>query len=143
MIRKAQIHDISDILRMNDKLNGVGLSTVESMKESLEKNKNELVFVAVHNDKVIGFICGQLYSSICYSNSLQCEMTELFVSEDYRRKGIASMLMKHMELEFSKNNVDEIVLLTGINNYNAQNLYEKRDYLFKRKAYFKIIPMEN
>ena len=137
IIRRAQIHDIPDILQLNDEFNGVGLSTVESMKQSLENNKNEIVFVAVCNEKAVGFICGQLYSSICYSNSMQCEITELFVKENYRNKGIASMLMEQLEHEFIKNNANEIVLVTGINNLKAQKFYEKCGYVHEGNAYFK------
>ena len=139
IIREAQTHDIPDLFKMNNELNGAGWSTVESMKESLQKNENELIFVAVYDHKAIGFICGQLYSSICYANSLQCEITELFVREEYRRKGIAAMLIKHLELEFIKNNVHEIIVKTGKNNFNAQKLYEKCGYIYKRMAYLKEV----
>jgi ribosomal protein S18 acetylase RimI-like enzyme len=136
IIREAQIRDIPDIFRMNNEINDIDCATAESMKKSLETNENELVFVAIHNDKAIGFICGQLYSSICYT-SAQSEITELFVSEEYRRKGIASMLIKNMELEFIKNNAHEIIVITGINNVTAQQLYEKCGYEIKRRAYKK------
>ena len=141
LIRKAQIHDIPDIFKMNNEFNGTGLSTIKSMKESLQNNKNELVFVAIYNQRAIGFICGQLYLSICYADSLQCEITELFVRENYRRKGIAAMLIKHIELEFTKNNVSEIIVKTGKNNSNAQKLYEKCGYSYKRIAYLKEITL--
>ena len=139
IIREAQNHDIPDLLKLNNELNGVGLSTVESMKESLENNKNEIIFVAVCDNEVAGFICGQLYSSICYSNSKEGEITELMIDENYRRKGIATMLINRMELEFTKNNVLEITVKTGIKNFNAQKLYEKCGYEHKRKAYLKNI----
>ena len=139
MIRKAQLHDVPDIFIMNNELNGAGWSTVESMKQSLRKNQNELIFVAVYNDKAIGFICGQLYSSICYAGSYQCEITELFVSKEYRRKGVAAMLVHHLELEFTQNNVCEIIVKTGRNNFNAQKLYEKCGYIYKRMAYLKEV----
>ena len=138
IVRKAQIHDIPDIFRMNNKLNDVNCNTVKAMQESLEKNKNELVLVAIHNDKAIGFICGQLYLSICYSN-LQCEITELYVNENYRRKGIAKMLIKHLEREFTNNNVSEIIVITGIHNLNAQKLYENCGYIYRHMAYLKEV----
>ena len=90
IIKEAQIHDIPALFKLNNELNGVGLSTVESMKESLENNKNEIIFVAVCDNEVVGFICGQLYSS-----------------------------------------------KTGLKNFNAQKLYEKCGYEYKRKAYLK------
>jgi len=136
VIRKAQTQDVPYIHKMNLELNDVDCGTIELMQTSLKKNKSELVFVAVHNEKAVGFICGQLYSSICYS-SLQCEITELFVSEGYRRKGIATKLIKHLELEFIQNNVPEIIVKTGINNLNAQKLYENCGYVYRRMTYLK------
>ena len=134
IIREAQIHDIPALFKLNNELNGVGLSTVESMKESLENNKNEIIVVAVCDNKVVGFICGQLYSSICYANSKEGEITELMIDENYRRKKIATMLINRMEFEFTQNNVLEIAVKTGLNNFNAQKLYEKRGYEYKRKG---------
>jgi len=138
IIRKAQTYDIPSIYKMNNELNDTGCNTIDVMKESLTNNKNEIVFVAVHNDSAVGFICGQLYSSICYTN-LQCEITELFVSKNYRRRGIASMLIKHLEDEFAKNNVSEITVVTGRKNINAQQLYENCGYTYRRMAYLKTI----
>ena len=138
-VRKAQIRDIPDILKMNEKLNGEGQATTETMKNSLKNNKNEIVFAAVCGGRAVGFICGRIYPSICYSESLQCEITELYVDEDYRRKGAATMLIKRVEQEFAENNAHEIVLLTGINNAAAQKFYESRGYAFRRKAYLKNV----
>ena len=128
IVRKAQFHDIPDIMKMNDIMNGVG-SNEDSMKNSLKNNYNEIVLVAVHNEIAVGFICGQLYPSICYANGLQCEVTELFVYEEYRKKGIASKLIAHLEHEFENNNVQEILLQTGKKNITAQRFYEKNGYV--------------
>jgi len=128
IVRKAQFHDIPDIMKMNDIMNGVG-SNEDSMKNSLKNNYNEIVLVAVHNEIAVGFICGQLYPSICYANGLQCEVTELFVYEEYRKKGIASKLIAHLEHEFENNDVQEILLQTGKKNITAQRFYEKNGYV--------------
>ena len=55
-IRKAQIQDIPEIIKMNHILNEVECSTFEYMKESLENNKNEVVLVAFNNGIAVGFI---------------------------------------------------------------------------------------
>ena len=136
IIRKAQEQDIPDILQMNDKFNGVGYSTTEHIANSLKGNPHEIVLVAVHNGKAIGFACGLLKPSICYAKSVPCEVTELFVCEDYRRKGIATKLLKQLENEFDANNTDEIILLTGMKNVNAQSFYVNNGYeLFERVVY--------
>jgi ribosomal protein S18 acetylase RimI-like enzyme len=127
IIRKAQIQDVPDIMKMNDIINEVG-STEELMKYSLGKNQNEIVFVAIQNEVAVGFVCGQLFPSICYGEGVQCEVTELFVYEDYRNQGIATKLITHLEHEFEKSNVQEILLQTGKKNTIAQKFYEKNGY---------------
>ena len=138
IITPLQESDLPEFIKMNNELNDVDCGTLESMKESLANKKNELIYIAKHNDKAIGFICGQIYSSICYT-SKQGEMTELYVKEDYRRMGIATKLIKQMENEFIENGVHEIILITGQKNITAQNLYEKCGYDYKRIAYIKRI----
>ena len=136
IIRKAEIHDIPDILEMNEIINKAGCSTIEHMKASLENNQNEIVFVAVHDDTAIGFICGQLNPSICYADYMLCEVTELFVYEDYRRMGIATKLIKRLEVEFEKYNAQEIFLQAGKKNINAQKFYEDNDYVVRERIVY-------
>ena len=136
VITPLQELDLPEFIEMNNELNDVDCGTLESMKESLANNKNELIYIAKHHDKAVGFICGQIYSSICYT-SKQGEMTELYVKEDYRRMGVATKLVKHMENELIKNGVHEITLITGQKNFKAQSLYEKCGYDYKRIAYIK------
>ena len=126
-VRKAQIQDIPALLEMNEDFNGPG-STAESMADSLTNNKNEVVFVAVHDGKIVGFACGLMYQSICYSDDLQGELTELYVRSGYRRHGAATKLVEHIEREFAKNNVHDIILKTGIGNKAARRFYESRGY---------------
>jgi ribosomal protein S18 acetylase RimI-like enzyme len=135
-IKALHVNDIPDFIEMNNELNDVDCGTVESMTEALQQNKNELIYIAMLDNKAAGFICGQVYSSICYT-SKQGEMTELYVREEYRRLGIATMLVKHLEHELLNNNVHEITIITGVKNIKAQNLYNKYGYSHKRFALIK------
>ena len=138
-IRKAQICDIPDIIKMNTELNDV-VSTEDWITESLQRNDRETVLVAVHGDRPIGFVCGQLYKSICYPNGAQSEISELFVCEEYRGNGIAARLVKALEAEFIKNNASEIILKTGRDNLSARKVYEKCGYEdYGEVVYFKEI----
>ena len=140
IVRKAQIQDITAILGMNCELNGPGATaTIESMTDSLLNNKNEVVFIAIHDDMTIGFACGLLYQSICYADGLQGELTELYVRSKYRRNGVATTLVEHVECEFAKNNVHEITLKTGIKNEQAHRFYENCGYQLRRYVYIKDI----
>ena len=136
IIRKAQLHDIHDLLKMNKILNADGCSTAEHMKASLENNQSEIVFVAIHNGAAIGFVCGQLHPSICYSDGMLCEVSELFVYEEYRRMGIATKLLRHIEIEFKQYNALEIFLQTGKKNINAQNFYENNGYAVRERVVY-------
>jgi len=135
-IRKAELQDIPEIIKMNNIMNGVGLSTFEHMKHSLENTRNEVVLVALHEDTAIGFICGQLHFSICYSDGVLCEISELFVCENYRRMGVATKLIKHLEIEFEKYSATEIFLQTEKKNINAQKFYETNGYAVRERIVY-------
>lgn len=136
IVRKAQMRDIPHLLKMNEMLNETGCSTFEHMKASLENNRNEIVLVALHNDAAIGFVCGQLHFSICYANGVLCEISELFVCEEYRRMGVAAKLIAQLETEFEKHHATEIFLQTGRKNTRAQKFYEKNDYAVRERIVY-------
>jgi len=143
-IRKAQICDIPDLINMNEIVNANTGCTIETMTSALENNKNEIVFVAIYSNTAVGFICGQLLPSICYANGMQCEVTELFVRESYRRKGIAGMLITALEKEFESHNAQEILLQASGRNMVAQRFYEKAGYYdTKRIVYRKKEPIRH
>jgi len=105
---------------------------------SIESNKQEIIIMAEYNNKVVGFCCVQIMKSICYF-TIHAEITELYVQEFYRRKGIATKLMKYIEnFCYNEYGIKDFHLLTGGKNITAQKLYESLDYKFKdRKLYIK------
>ncbi|MCL2407525.1 MAG: GNAT family N-acetyltransferase [Defluviitaleaceae bacterium] len=139
LIRQAELRDIPDLLDMNEIFNGKGLSTAVAMKRDLESNAGEMVFVAECGGMAVGFICGQVFSSICYADAKLCTVMELFVREEYRRYGIASKLMLRLEQEFEEHSALEILLQTGGENDGAQRFYENIGYIdTKRIVYRKV-----
>ena len=127
IIRKAEIRDIPDLIKLNDEFNGPG-ATLDWMKDSLMNSKNEVVFIAAVNDIVVGFICGIFWQSICYTGGFQGIIMELFVHEKYRRIGFATKLVKALEIEFVNLNVSEITLVTPITNTVGRYFYESCGY---------------
>lgn len=136
IVRRAEIRDITDLMKMNDLMNKPGISTEAHMKEALEKNQNEIVFVAVHGDRAVGMICGQIHPSVCYAHGMMCEAMELYVCEEYRRMGVATELMERLEQEFEQYNPLEVYLQTGKRNVNAQKLYEKNGYVARERVVY-------
>lgn len=125
-IRVANIDDAKDLFELNEIFNGAG-NNIEHIKESLTNNEQEIVFIALIEDKAIGFCCVQLFKSMCYSTNY-VEITELFVMEEYRHQGIGMALMRYVEEYYINDNIDCFQLFTGGENYIAQSFYEKNGY---------------
>lgn len=122
-IRLAHPHDAAQLHTLNVVLNGANLTTAKNIAHSLANNPHEIVCVAADGDTLAGFCCGQVFMSVCYRTP-EAAVKELFVREDYRRRGIARRLLAFMEAEFIKRGVRDCFLVTGDDNFDAQALYE-------------------
>jgi ribosomal protein S18 acetylase RimI-like enzyme len=126
-IRLAHKTDAPELAKLNDLFNGDGNNTVEAIVESLKGNEQELVCVAADGDKLVGFCCGQILKSMCYSYKF-AEITELYVIDEYRRQGIGKQLLGATENELNKRGVKHLHVLTGDKNFIAQTLYHSCGY---------------
>ena len=130
-IRLAQPSDALELKRLNDLFNGDDSNTAEAINKSLETNNQEIVCAAVENtvneNKLIGFCCGQIVKSMCYS-SLYGDITEFFIVEEYRQHDIGKRLIELIEIEFDKRGVNHLHHLTGKDNLPTQELYLSLGY---------------
>jgi len=126
-IRLADSADAPELKKLNDLFNGDGNNTAEAIEESLAKNGQEVVCVAVDGDRLVGFCCGQILKSMCYSY-LFAEITELYVIAECRRQGIGRQLLRLTENELSKCGANHFHILTGSDNFIAQALYHACGY---------------
>lgn len=128
MVRLAEISDAENLMILNDKFNGKGETAIENVIKSLENNKQEIIVVAEEKKILVGFVCVQLKKSFCYNNIIP-EITEVFVDEIYRRKGIAGEMISFAESYCKKHyKFTHFELLTGVENNEAQALYKKMGY---------------
>ncbi|MNZ51579.1 putative acetyltransferase [compost metagenome] len=125
LVRVAVQEDIPSLVELNDLFNGVQRSVEEVQTDLL--NSNETIVVAVMDERVVGFACGQIYKSFCYSE-YQAEITEMYVQEFARRNGLALMMIQRLEEIFTDFGVKNIKILTGFNNSKAIKTYEKASY---------------
>lgn len=138
-IRLATVDDALQLMILNEQFNGTGETSLEHIKALLTSNEQEVVIVAEENDILVGFVCLQIKKSFCYK-IVTIEITEVFVREDYRRKGIASQMLIFAETLCKQNySISKFELQTGKNNMEAQALYQKIGYkvkniLFSNKA---------
>ena len=103
--------------------------SINNFYDNLYLNDNNKLFIAVDNDKSIGYIYlkitepekeAQLYKEVF--------IDAVYVEEEYRNKGIATSLInkaKEYSKEISAKNISINVL---INNEKAYNLYKKLEF---------------
>jgi len=143
-IRLAQPSDAPELKKLNNLFNGEDANTVEAIKKSLDKNKQEIVCVACESnskaEKLIGFCCGQIVNSMCYSISYG-DITEFFVIEEYEHQGIGKQLVKCIEAEFRNRGVNHLHHYTGKDNTATQELYYSIGYTDSTKNSYKSSSM--
>ena len=136
-VRLATPKDAEVLSKLNQEFNGGNGRASHEIIESMEKG-SELIAVAELDGRVVGFGCAQSFESFCYKE-LQGEITELYVEEASRRKGIAVSLISYLEEKLRKLGVCRVKVLTGRNNeiaiktYKHCNYIEDDELLFKKK----------
>lgn len=88
------------------------------------KDKNNYGFIALEDDKVVGFIYG--YSLLRPDGRYMCYIHSVGVLPSYQGKGIESKLFKYMKDYLKQENkCYKYFLLTSEDNEVAQKLYDK------------------
>ena len=121
MIRAINLEDIPLINILIDDENYI--------VNEYELNKKANVYIL--NNEIVAFIS--------YKNLYErAELDYIFVKENERKKGIASILMQNMINDCKKNKVETIDLEVNSLNENAINLYRKFGFktIGKREKYY-------
>lgn len=90
-------------------------------------------FIAKEDDVVLGFIACSIteyedVASVSYKCPKKGIITELFVKEIARRKGVANLLIQKVEEYLKSLNCEFVELDVFANNINAYNLYKKHNF---------------
>ena len=133
-IRPARPEDAPALHAMNTVFNGETGVTVEQIRQRL-LSCPEIVLIAECSGTPAGFCCAQVHHSFCYPAPV-AEVTEMFVTPDFRRRGCAAALLGGLERDLrTRFGVDELHLLTGLSNDAALAAYEKAGFRLKPEAY--------
>lgn len=127
LVRLATIKDADVLSSLNYEFNGGDKRPEAEIIESLNTG-NELVAVAELWDEVVGFACGQSSQSFCYAAS-HGEITEMYVQESARRKGVAVALLAFLEAQLRLRGVGTVKILTGRTNDPAVATYASCGYV--------------
>ncbi|WP_196138664.1 GNAT family N-acetyltransferase [Aliikangiella sp. G2MR2-5] len=131
-IREASIEDLGELAELfRQYCRFYATSPTEEsctafIKERLVKS-DSLLFVAKSEGKLAGFV--QIYPSFS-SVAMQKVwiLNDLFVSREYRCRGIAGKLLKTVEKNGRTKNIFSIKLATEVTNHLAAKLYQSHGF---------------
>lgn len=126
-ISLASAKDATAISKLNLLFNEVDESAEAIVARMSDPNCVETVILAKVADKAVGFALVRVVPSVLYSTP-HAELTELYVMEKFRQRGIASGLIAFAEQIAVQKGARSILVQTGDDNLSALTLYKKLDY---------------
>ncbi len=133
----GDISDVRDILE-NDLGYNCEIEKLNSRIREMLARGNYRIFVACDGDKVVGFIGCVSYLAFELENE-GMKIIALAVSKEYRRKGIGTKLLKTAEQWAKENNIEVILLNSGLPREDAHTFYESQGYFKKSYGFIKRI----
>lgn len=131
IIRPMKFEDIDVV----DEINKASFSNPwsrESFERELSSNRVAHYFVAIHEDRIIGFVGIWIIFQ-------EAQITTIAVHPDFRGKKVGEKLLDFVIDYCLKNHVKNIILEVRVSNTIAQNLYYKKGFkkVGLRKWYYK------
>ena len=135
IIREMSLDDIEEIYALEKQIFPDPWS-LEAFREQVE-DKNWGGFVAESESVIIGYACYYIAAS-------EAHLTNIAVTENFRRKSVAKLLLDNI-FKVVKDNLCEFLLLeVRPSNSSAISFYEKNDFklLYQRPKYYRN-PLED
>lgn len=139
-IRKATIDDLTSIQELNNSLFDLELRNFDDTlkqgwpfekegKEYFEDMiKNEMVFVAETEEKVVGYLAGSICEQISYITETFAELDNMCINEEYRRCGIGTLLINEFKKYCKEINIQNIKVIASAKNSRAIQFYMKNGF---------------
>jgi len=140
IIRKATINDLNSIQELNNSLFDLELNNFddtlkqgwpfeEDGKEYFEDMiKNEIVFVAQIEEKIVGYLAGSICEQISYITETFAELDNMCINDKYRRFGIGTLLMNEFKKYCKEKNIQNIKVTASAKNSRAIQFYIKNGF---------------
>ncbi len=126
-IRAAGPADMPEIARLNGLFNGSVELAGSYLIRLQEPQRVDTPVIALVDGHIAGAANLRLLQPF-FHPSPYAELTELFVEEDYRRKGIGRSLVAYVEQLARAAGAQQILILTDFYNHQAQSLYRALGY---------------
>lgn len=139
-IRIANLEDIEDIQNLNNYLIELEYNNFDdTLKQGwpFEKEgreyfenmiKNEIIFVAQDEDKIIGYLAGSICEQISYIKESFAELDNMCINDEYRRFGIGTLLINEFKKYCKEKNIQNIKVTASAKNSRAIQFYMKNGF---------------
>ena len=140
IIRKATLEDLKSVQELNYKLFDVEYKnfdpalnmewTFSKMGEDyfIELIEKGTVWVAVDDNKVIGYLAGSINVKPEYATKSLSELDNFYVEEEYRRQGIGKKLLEEFKKYCISKDIEEIKVTASAKNINARQFYKNNGF---------------
>ena len=123
IIRKARIEDVQVLEELFLEFSNWNIDRKKSLHKVID-DPNGILLVAEYNNQVVGFIHQVFFMDPLHAGH-NSDITNLFVKEKFRRKGIASSLVQKAIEDAKRREVVEIHVTTRESNQKAINFYQE------------------
>lgn len=126
-VRVATQADLDALARLNAQFNDVDTTAAQIAERLTDPQCVEIPIVAEVDHHIAGFAGLRVVPQIFYAGA-HAELTELFVEENYRRRGVGRALIEFAERLAESKGAAAVVIHTGEDNYAAQTFYSTMGY---------------
>ena len=126
-VRVAQWDDADVLAALSYEFNHVQVTSNYVLSRLSSGFHMEIVVVGEVDGQVVGFACAQVLESICYATPW-AELTELYVQERYRRRGLGRSLVQMVEQIAQQEGATDMLVHTNTVNLAGQSLYQSMGY---------------
>lgn len=127
VVRQARPADAGEVARLNELFNGPGTSVEYITARLAEPAPVERIFLAEVDGRAAGMVGLRIFP-FALAPTPYAELTELFVDAPYRRQGVATAMVAHIEGVARAAGAAELVLITAWRNAGAHAFYFARGY---------------
>jgi len=143
-IRLYEEKDRLAVLRLSQKYASWDSTPTEADIQGFYSSEPDFFLVAELNKRIVGFIYGRESKNVPDEVLQRWKATKvgsvevLAVEEQYRRRGIATLLLNRLFVVFKRRGIDTVTLTTPADEIGAKELYDKlgfetRGYFLKKK----------
>jgi len=141
IIRTIESYDYEAIYNLlTDELGYTNLNKNDAFTrfDKIKNHKSYETFVAVYENKVIGFI--GIFRGIAFNvdgNGEYLQVIALAVNSKFQNRGTGSKLLNAVDDYAKSNNIDTISLNSGFHREKAHTFYEKQGFVKKSYSFIK------